>query len=271
MDMSPATMQAFSDLLERRTGQQLTAGRRWRIETALKPLLRERDIDTLDRLAAEIFGCAPSPLSQAVVEALLNHETFFFREPAAFQQLDVAIEQIAQARAASRRLRIWCAACSTGQEAYSLAMSFAEAGAKWEGWTIEILGTDISAAAVARARDALYTQFEIQRGLPIRQMVRWFDGEGDQWRASAALRRAVRFEKHNLLDPAPCTAPVDVVLCRNVLLYFAAPVRRLVFDRLASAMAPDGVLMLGAGETVLGNTTRFVSDVSNRGLYRPAV
>lgn len=262
-------MRAFSGLLKEHTGQDLAAARHWRIETALKPLLRDRALPSLESLAAGLSDRRDRGLAEAVVDALLNNETSFFRDRAAFHQLiDGGIAALAARRSDSRRLRIWCAGCSTGQEAYSLAMGFAEAGdARWRDWSIDILGTDISGSAIERATGGLYSQFEIQRGLPARQMLRWFAPEGDDWRVAPALRRMARFRRHNLLDPAPFTGAADIILCRNVLLYFGAAERAAVFDRLARAIAPDGILMLGAGETVLGNTEAFVSDKRHRGFY----
>ncbi|SNS39541.1 chemotaxis protein methyltransferase CheR [Sphingomonas laterariae] len=270
MELSPVAMRAFAGLLKDRTGQELAASRHWRIETALKPLLRDRELPSFDSLAAGLADRRDIKLADAVVEALLNHETFFFREQAAFNMLMAGpVEALAAARGGTRRLRIWCAGCSTGQEAYSIAMAFADAGDRWRAWTVEIIGTDVSASIVGRAVEGCYSQFEIQRGLPVRQMMRWFTPDGDDWRANADLRRMVRFERHNLLDPAPFPGTADIILCRNVLLYFAAEERTRVFDGLAATIAGDGCLMLGAGETVLGNTTRFEPDAAQRGFYRP--
>ena len=268
--MTPISTRVLSGLLEARTGQTLVPSRSWRIETALKPLMRERDLPSLEHLLMKVAGGRDAGLSDQVVEALLNNETFFFRDLAAFKLLiEQALAGLADSRNADRRLRIWCAGCSTGQEAYSLAMSFADAPERWAGWTIEILGTDVSRSAVERAREGLYSQFEIQRGLPVRQMVKWFDPEGKEWRLRLDLRRKVSFHLHNLIGPPPAVGRFDVVLCRNVMLYFTPEVRRGVFERISQVIAPDGVLMLGAGETVLGQTERFVSDPLARGLYRP--
>ena len=269
--MTDGASRYLANLLEVRTGQHLVASRSWRIETALKPLMRALEFDTLDRLMAALMAGRDPKLADAVVEALLNNETFFFRDHAVFQLLETgALEQLRLARAQARRLRIWCAGCSTGQEAYSLAMMFADAPARWADWTIDIVGTDVSAAAVARARDGIFSQFEIQRGLPIRNMMRWFEQDGQNWRAKRDLVRRIRFKQQNLLDGEPATVKYDVILCRNVLLYFSADRRRAVFDALAGAVAPDGYLMLGAGETVIGQTKAFASDRDLRGLYRPA-
>ena len=243
--------------------------RRWRIETALSALLRERGIATLDELITIlVMGKEPS-LSQKVVEALLNNETYFFRDRAPFDVLQrQALIELAQRRQDSKRLRIWSAGCSTGQEVYSLAMLFAEQPEQWRGWTIDILGTDVSTSCIDRARAGSYSQFEVQRGLGINQMIKWFEETPDGWRAAEALRKPVRFQVHNLLEPPPHPGGFDVVLCRNVLLYLSADKKALSFERLSSAMAEDGWLMLGAGETVIGQTSRLGADINARGLYR---
>jgi chemotaxis protein methyltransferase CheR len=270
VQVSDSSSRILAGLLEARTGQQLTMSRRWRIETALAALLRERAIPTLDELITIlVMGREPS-LATQVVEALLNNETYFFRDRTPFDLLTrAALPKLAQRRQDSKRLKMWSAGCSTGQEAYSLAMMFAEDPVRWAGWTIDILGSDVSESAVRRARDGTYSQFEVQRGLGITQMIRWFEECEGGWRAIEPLRRLVRFQVHNLLEPAPHPGQFDIVLCRNVLLYLNAERRGLVFDRLAGAMAPDGWLMMGAGETVIGQTRKFEADPESRGLYRP--
>ncbi|HEX6377410.1 MAG TPA: protein-glutamate O-methyltransferase CheR [Allosphingosinicella sp.] len=270
MQVSDASSRILAGLLEARTGQQLTMSRRWRIETALQPLMRERDIASLDGLVAALVARADERLAEAVVEALLNNETFFFRDRQAFDLLlGPALGRLEEARRRERRLAIWCAGCSTGQEAYSIAMHFAEDKAHWAGWTIDIAGTDVARGAIEQARGGVYSQFEVQRGLPVRQMMRWFEElPGAAWRIAPELRRAVRFEIGSLAAPASASEKFDIILCRNVLLYFSPEVRRAVFARLAAAAAEDSVLMLGAGETVIGQTDAFVSDPECRGLYQ---
>jgi chemotaxis protein methyltransferase CheR len=269
VQVSDSSSRILAGLLEARTGQQLTMSRRWRIETALAALLRERAIPTLDELITIlVMGREPS-LATQVVEALLNNETYFFRDRTPFDLLGKATLPKLIQRRQSKRLRIWSAGCSTGQEAYSLAMLFAEDPLRWAGWTIDILGTDVSESAVRRAREGVYSQFEVQRGLGINQMIRWFEETDNGWRAVEPLRRMVRFQVQNLLEPAPHPGQFDIVLCRNVLLYLNAERRGLIFDRIAGAMEPDGWLMLGAGETVNGQTRRFEADPEARGLYRP--
>ena len=269
MQISDSSSRILAGLLEARTGQQLTMSRRWRIETALSALLRERGIATLDELITIlVMGREPS-LSQQVVEALLNNETYFFRDRAPFDLLQrYALPELANRRQKDRRLRIWSAGCSTGQEVYSLAMLFAEEPDKWAGWTIDILGTDVSTSCIDRARHGIYTQFEVQRGLGINQMIRWFEECADGWRAVEPLRKPVRFQVHNLLEPAPHPGGFDIVLCRNVMLYLNPDKKTLAFERIAGAMAEDGWLMLGAGETVIGQTSRLGADINARGLYR---
>ncbi|MFL6755383.1 MAG: CheR family methyltransferase [Sphingomicrobium sp.] len=271
MQISDSSSRILAGLLEARTGQQLTMSRRWRIETALSGLLRERGIATLDELITIlVMGKEPS-LSQKVVEALLNNETYFFRDRAPFDVLQRhALPELAQSRAKSKRLRIWSAGCSTGQEVYSLSMLFAEDSERWRGWTIDILGTDVSTSCTERARAGIYSQFEVQRGLGINQMIKWFEEVADGWRAVEPLRKPVRFQVHNILEPSPHPGDFDIVLCRNVLLYLSPEKKTLAFERLAGAMAQDGFLMLGAGETVIGQTSKLGSDVNARGLYRLA-
>lgn len=269
MEVSDASSRILAGLLETRTGQQLTISRRWRIETALKSILRERGIGTLDQLIATLVTGREPALADEVVEALLNNETYFYRDRAPFDLLlNGALRRLERMRAAEKKLSIWCAGCSTGQEVYSLAMAFAEDKVRWRDWTIDIVGTDVSRSAIERARSGLYSQFEVQRGLPVLQMIRWFDEEeGQQWRIMPQIRDSVRFQHHSLVEPPPRPGRFDVILCRNVLLYFSAERRRTVFDKLAAASAPDAILMLGAGETVIGQTEAFVSDPSHRGLY----
>ena len=269
MQVSDSSSRILAGLLEARTGQQLTMNRRWRIETALSALLRERAISTLDELITILVMGKEPGLSNQVVDALLNNETYFFRDRSPFDLLGRhVLPELAKKRHSTRRIRIWSAGCSTGQEAYSLAMLFAEDQAQWAGWTIDIAGTDVSSAVVDRARTGTYTQFEVQRGLGINQTIRWFEETVDGWRVVEDLRRKVRFQVHNLLEPPPHPGEFDIVLCRNVLLYLTAEKRTLAFERIATAMAADGWLMLGAGETVIGQTSRFGADVAARGLYR---
>jgi chemotaxis protein methyltransferase CheR len=269
MNVSDSSCRILAGLLEARTGQQLTMSRRWRLETALSSLLRERGISNLDELITILVMGKEPALASLVVEALLNNETYFFRDRVPFDALQAKLlAELSEARKDKKTLRIWSAGCSTGQEVYSLAMLFAEAPLKWQGWKIEIVGTDVSGHAIRRAREGSYSQFEVQRGLGINQMIKWFEECADGWRAVEALRKPVRYQVHNLLEPPPHPGGFDIVLCRNVMLYLSPDKKALAFERLASAMAEDGWLMLGAGETVIGQTSKLGADINARGLYR---
>ncbi len=254
----------FAALLEARTGQQLDANRFWRIETALKASVRDTGYDCLASLAAAVRADRHGPLADRVVDELLNQESSFFRDAAVF---DVVAGAVA-AMPAGRRVRVWSAGCSTGQEPLSLAMMFAEAlGENMP----EIIATDVSEAVLARARKGRFTQFEIQRGLPVRRVMQWFDTVDGEWIAHPGLTRLVSFRRMNLVaDPLPI-GRFDIILCRNVLMYFSLDLRRRVLDRLSEALRPDGLLVLGAGETVIGQTDAFRPSPRYRGLYEPVV
>ncbi len=269
MALTDASHRIIADLLGSRTGQELTESRLWRVPSALSAIFRERGISNVDQLVCLLANPGEHRLANEVVEALLNNETYFFRDHAYFATLvHQVLPELALERAGTRRLSIWSAGCSSGQEALSLAMMFAEQPARWAGWQIDIVGTDVSSKAIATARSGLYTQFEIQRGISVAQMLNFFSETNGGWQASDKIRSMVRFQQHNVLDAPPSPARFDLVLCRNVLLYFDVATRRRVFDRLAGALAGDGWLMLGAGETVVGQTERFETAACGSALYR---
>ena len=273
MDAHQASHQIIADLLEEHTGQHLTESRRWRVSTALAGVFREHGIDNVDQLVCLMESQGTSAKRKAlqtrVVEALLNNETYFFRDKPTFDQLpDVILPDLARKRADVRRLSIWCAGCSTGQEVHSVAMLFADNPERWHGWHIDLLGTDISERAIQTARSGLYTQFEVQRGLGVIEMLRHFDESSQGWRIKDETRACARFERHNVLSEPPARARFDLILCRNVLLYFDKPAREKAFARLASAINGDGYLMLGAGETVVGQTSAFAPFPERVSLYQ---
>lgn len=268
---TPASSRAIDTiaaLLEQRTGQQIAASRLWRIDAAVKPILRELGMTSLDELVNGLVASRDGALSDRVVDALLNQETSFFRDAPVLDMIGDAL--IAMQRAApGRRLRIWSSGCSNGQEPLSLAMLAHERGLTAAA-APEIVATDVSRGAIARARAARYSQFEVQRGLSIHRMIAWFEGEGAEWTARRELVRRIQFRQHNLVtDPVP-VGGFDLVLCRNVMLYFAPEVRARAFEQLAKAMRPGSLLVLGASETVIGQTNRFVPSREWRGLYQIA-
>jgi chemotaxis protein methyltransferase CheR len=262
---------ALSALLERNTGQTLMANRHWRIDMALKPLMRQNSIPDLETLISLIEIDADPRLTSACVEAMVNNETCFFRDQANFALLTGPVfDMLREHRMATKRLRIWSAACSTGQEPYSLAMAFSDNADKWRGWSIQILATDVSGSALAQARAGRYSQFEIQRGLPVMQMLRYFEQKGEEWFAKDNLRKMVTFAEHNMLQSARHLGMFDVVLCRNMLMYLCDDKRSQVLDGIAPLLADDGILMLGAAETVIGQTQQFKASQEFRGFYQPA-
>ncbi len=272
IDQSQNALGIVAGLLEARTGQKLTADRLWRVGTALSGVLRETGLDSLEDLAVRLGQPNQATLAQQVVEALLNNETYFFRDRAMFDQLAIGVlPALAERRQGVRRLSIWSVGCSTGQEVYSLAMLFAEQPARWRDWTIDILGTDVARSVVTAAREGSFSQFQIQRGLGVAQMVRFFEETRTGWRANDVVRKMVRFETHNLLDMPPDPGRFDLILCRNVLLYFDRATRQRAFERLAAALAPDGRVMLGAGETTAGQTDVLVPEKGATGFHHLAV
>lgn len=275
MEVSQASHQIIADLLAARTSQHLTESRRWRVSGALASVFREHGISNVDQLVCLLAQPESSQqgrkLSDQVVEALLNNETYFFRDKPTFDQLpEDILPELARRRAHSRRLSIWCAGCSTGQEVYSLAMIFADQMDRWRDWTIDILGTDVSHTAIAAARSGLYSQFEVQRGLGVAQMLKHFEESRNGWQIYEQTRSFARFRQHNVLDQPPTRQKFDLILCRNVLLYFAQPTRQQAFSRLRDALAYDGFLMLGAGETVVGQTQCFGPANGKASLYIPS-
>lgn len=258
-------------LLQQRSGLSLTADKHYLAESRLGILCRRRDIADITTLVSRLRLGRDRALENAVVDAMTTNETLFFRDRTPFDLFrDVILPERLTANAATRSLRIWCAAVSSGQEAYSLAMLLDEAAGRLAGWKIEIVGTDISAEILEKARSGLYSQFEIQRGLPIQMLLKHFEQRGDKWQVSQQLRRMVEFRPHNLLERNDHFGRFDVIFCRNVLIYFDVATKAKVLELLAPRLVPDGTLVLGAAETVLGLATRFACDPEHRGLYRHA-
>ncbi|MGD9812012.1 MAG: protein-glutamate O-methyltransferase CheR [Sphingobium sp.] len=270
--LTPA-MRMLASTLEARTGQILSESRLWRLETSLKPVLRANGLRTLDHLAAKIEAEPNGVLAVDAVNALLNNETSFFRDAHIFRLLAEELlpgqmERIMAEGRHKKQLRIWCAGCSTGQEAFSLAMMFRNRMENWPGWRLQILATDVSRAAIDRARSGLVPQMEVQRGLPINDLLRWMEPDGDQWRVSSELRQMIDFRVDNLCAPSAPSGDYDLIFCRNVLLYFNGERKKQIFSLLARHCAINGYLLLGAGETVIGHTDDFVASQRFRGTYQ---
>lgn len=263
-----SAMRVIASLLEARTGQILGDSRMWRMETSLKPLMRAHGLPQLEDVAARIAAPEGAGLAEEVVNALLNNETSFFRDHHMFQQLASRLLPALASAPGAERLRIWCAGCSSGQEPYSLAMLVR----RDPFWSVEgrvsILATDISTAAIARAKAGRYSQMDVQRGLGINDLLRWFEPVGEDWQISPELRRMIDFRAENLFDGTSPGGHYDIILCRNLLLYFPPERRSQLFARLGAHSAPGGLLMLGAGETVIGQSGDFQPSADFRGAYQ---
>jgi chemotaxis protein methyltransferase CheR len=269
--MNPADFDFLSRFLKEQSGLVLTSDKAYLLDSRLLPIAHKHGLGSVAEIAnAMRAGKADGGLARAVVEAMTTNESFFFRDIKPFDQFrTVLLPQLLKARATSRHLRIWSAACSSGQEPYSLAMILAEDQATLAGWQVEIVATDISSEILDRAAGGAYSQFEVQRGLPIRLLLKYFSQQGDRWVVAPTIRSAVRFKCINLLEDLSALGTFDVIFCRNVLIYFDQPTKAQVLERLERQMAADGYLLLGGAETVLGISTRFQALPDNRGIYRP--
>jgi chemotaxis protein methyltransferase CheR len=260
-------MAFLAGLLKARSGLMLPLDKAYLVETRLGPVARKEGFGSTVELI-EVLRLRPTEaLAAAVTDAMSNTETWFFRDRTPFDQFrDEVLPALARARPGGT-VRVWCAGVSTGQEAYSLAMLADEASGEFADVGLQIVATDLSRRCLEKAHAGLYTQFEVQRGLPIRLMVKHFGREEENWRISARLRGAVRFRVANLLDDASALGRFDAVFCRNVLSGFDEPTRSAVLERIAAQLADDGVLVLGAAETVHGLTDRLKPVPGRRGLY----
>nr|WP_249158920.1 protein-glutamate O-methyltransferase CheR [Bradyrhizobium tropiciagri] len=256
-------------LFKDHSGLDLSSDKQYLIESRLLPLARKCGLAGIPDLIAKIRSGSTQHIVQAV-EAMTTNETFFFRDKVPFDHFrDTIMPELLKARAARRALRIWCAAGSTGQEPYSLAMCLKEMGAALAGWRVEIIATDLSQEVLEKSKAGIYSQFEVQRGLPIQMLVKYFKQSGEFWQITPELRSMIQHRQLNLLHDFSQLGSFDVVFCRNVLIYFDQDTKINVFNRLARLMDGDGFLVLGAAETVVGLTDTFKPVPDRRGLYRP--
>ncbi|CCD99561.1 protein-glutamate O-methyltransferase CheR [Bradyrhizobium sp. STM 3809] len=257
-------------LLRDKSGLDLSADKQYLIESRLLPLARKAGLASISDLVQKLKDGSSALISQ-VVEAMTTNETFFFRDKVPFDHFrDVIMPELLKARANRKSIRIWCAACSTGQEPYSLAMSLKEMSAALAGWRVEIVATDLSQEVLEKSKAGLYSQFEVQRGLPIQLLVKYFKQAGELWQINSDVRGMVQHRQLNLLHDFSQLGTFDIVFCRNVLIYFDQETKINIFGRLAKLMEPDGFLVLGAAETVVGLTDVFKPLADRRGLYRPS-
>jgi len=265
--VTPLDYEFLRKLLKERSGLDLSADKQYLVESRLIPLARRSGLPGIPELVAKIKGGADA-LTSEVVEAMTTNETFFFRDKIPFDHLrQTILPALLQARASRRALRIWCAASSTGQEPYSVAMCVKEF-AGLAGWRVEIVATDLSQEVLEKSKAGIYSPFEVQRGLPIQMLVRHFTQTGELWQLNADIRAMVQHRQLNLLQDFSHLGTFDVIFCRNVLIYFDQDTKAGVFGRLARMLDTDGVLLLGAAESVVGISDAFRPDPERRGVYR---
>lgn len=268
--MGPDGYEYLRRLLHERSGLALLGDKQYLIESRLMPVARRHGHAGLAELVRAARNPGSEMLRTDIVEAMTTNETFFFRDKTPFEHFtETMLPEMLKVRSNRRRLRIWCAAASTGQEPYSLAMLIEENAKKLAGWKVEIVATDISNEVLDKAKAGLYTQFEVQRGLPINFLMQYFKQVGDMWQIAPTIRQMVDFKPFNLLDPMGSLGQFDIIYCRNVLIYFDAETKADVLARMGDILAPDGYLLLGAAETILGVSERFRSAPDRRGLYVP--
>jgi chemotaxis protein methyltransferase CheR len=267
--VTPPDYEYLRKLLKDNSGLDLSADKQYLIESRLLPLSRKCGVAGISELVLKMKSGSAAITTQ-VVEAMTTNETFFFRDKVPFDHFrDTIMPEILQARAGRRSVRIWCAAGSTGQEPYSLAMCLKEMSAATAGWRIEILATDLSQEVLEKSKAGIYSQFEVQRGLPIQMLVKYFQQTGELWQVNPDIRAMVQHRQLNLLHDFAQLGTFDVIFCRNVLIYFDQDTKINIFNRLAKITEPDGFLVLGAAETVVGLTDVFKPFAERRGLYRP--
>ena len=267
--MTPPDYEYLRKFLKDSSGLDLSADKHYLIESRLLPIARKASLPGIAELVQKLKG-GSTPIANQVIEAMTTNETFFFRDKVPFDHFREAImPEILQARASRRSIRIWCAAGSTGQEPYSLAMCLKEMGAALAGWRVEILATDLSLEVIEKSKAGLYSQFEVQRGLPIQMLVKYFKQTGELWQINPEIRAMVQHRQINLLHDFSQLGVFDIIFCRNVLIYFDQDTKINIFRRLAKSTESDGFLALGAAETVVGLTDVFKPYPERRGLYRP--
>lgn len=258
----------YRDLLKEKSGLTLTPDKSYLLDSRLTPVARKHNFPNLEGMTMALRVMPPPELIKDVVEAMTTNETSFFRDTKPFDQFrDVVVPHLVKTRGSARRARIWCAAASTGQEPYSLAMVIKECTAKLPGWNIEIVATDIDTAVLETAKKAEYSQFEVQRGLPIQMLMKYFEQKGDRWHVKNEIKSMVKYQFFNLLSPMFSLGKFDVIFCRNVLIYFDRETKAAVLNNMAGLLPDDGFMFLGGAETVLGITDTFKPLENTRGIY----
>jgi len=262
---------ALCEYLRRNSGLVMDQSKKYLVESRVMPIVRREKLSGLDELVAMLLKGQSSKLAKDVIEAMTINETYFFRDKSPFDQFrSFMLPALLAARQSERRLRIWSAAASTGQEAYSLAMILDEFAARTPGWKIEIVGTDLSEQVLEKARKGIYSQFEVQRGLPAPMLLRHFNQIGESWQLSDHIRSKVTFRPLNLLSDYASLGRFDLIFCRNVLIYFDATRKADILARMTRSLAPDGYVILGASESLIGLKTDLIPHPEHRGIFMRA-
>jgi chemotaxis protein methyltransferase CheR len=264
---------ALCEYLRRNSGLVMEQSKKYLVDSRVMPIVRREKLSGLDELVALLMKGQSPKLAKDVIEAMTINETYFFRDKSPFDQFrSFMLPALLAARQNDKRLRIWSAAASTGQEAYSLAMILDEFAARAPGWKIEIVGTDLSEQVLEKARKGVYSQFEVQRGLPAPMLLRHFNQIGESWQLSDHIRSKVTFRPLNLLSDFTPLGRFDIIFCRNVLIYFDAVRKTDILARMTRCLAPDGYVILGASESLIGLKTDLVPHPEHRGIFmRPGM
>lgn len=256
------------ELIKKRSGIVLSVEKGYLIESRLVPVAQRHGCSSVEELVVKLKVQKSEALAEEVTEAMTTNESFFFRDKTPFEHLEnYILPALKEARKDRKAISFWCAAASTGQEPYSISMILKEFGPQLPNWTFKILGTDLSNEVLEKAKTGVYSQFEVQRGLPINLLVKWFKQTGEAWTIDSAIRAMVRYQNFNLLDSFAPLGKFDVVFMRNVLIYFDRETKKDILERTAALMPEDGFLVLGAAETVVGLTDAFKPIKTHRGLY----
>ncbi len=267
--MNEANNQIISNFVQKHSGIVLGNSKSYLIETRLTPIAEQFGFKNVDELASRL-NSAPKEVQMAVIDAMTTNESFFFRDNIPFDAFEkIMLPELADyARKNSKKIRIWCAAASTGQEPYSLAMILLANKRIWSDLQVEIIGTDISPSAIKRAKEGKYTQFEVQRGLPVQMLMEHFRQEGTSWIISDEIKNMVKFSVGNLLEPFVSLGRMDTIFCRNVLIYFDSETKAKVVKSIHNILRPGGYLVLGGAETLLGISDLMERADGYRGLYK---
>jgi len=267
--MTPRDFDYLRTLLKSASGLVLTDDKQYLIESRLLPVAKKLKYDNIDAMVAELRRSEATSLKNQIVEAMTINESFFFRDKTPFDNFEnIMLPKLLEAKKAQKHLRIWSAAASTGQEAYSLSMIMQEHAAELEGWRIEIIGTDLCSEALEKAKSGIYSQFEVQRGMPVKYLVKNFKQVGSMWQVNSKIRSSVQYRQFNLLNSFNLLGRFDIIFCRNVLIYFDKETKSDIIERMGKQTNPNCYLVLGASETLVGLNDSFGTVPDARGLYQ---